>query len=102
MDLATAWSAVVRGETPVLDPVGTSFRAWAQHLAEQARAPAVMAELPAWEAMVAGGAPLVPGVVLNPARDTCASAGSLYVTLPGSLTSMLLAAVPASLLRRDQ
>ena len=76
-DLAAAGAAAARGETPVLEPVGTPFRVWAQHLAEHAQAPAVLAELPAWEAILDGGAPLIPGAVLDPARDTVASAGHL-------------------------
>ena len=59
-DLAAAVTAAARGETPVLEPAGTPFRIWAQHLAEYARAPAVLAELPAWEATLDGGMPLIP------------------------------------------
>ena len=58
--------------------------------------PAVLAELPAWEAILDGGMPLIPGAALDPARDTVASAGHLRVDLPARLTAALLAAVPAA------
>ena len=95
-DLAAAWAAAVRGQKPVLEPVGTPFRAWAQHLAEQAETPAVLAELTAWEAILAGAAPLIPGAVLDPERDTIASAQQLRLDLSPSLTAALLKAVPAA------
>jgi amino acid adenylation domain-containing protein/non-ribosomal peptide synthase protein (TIGR01720 family) len=95
-DLAVAWEAVVQGETPQLAPVHTPFRVWAQHLAEQTRN-GVLAELPAWEAILATGTPLVPGPMLDPAQDTFASAGHLRVALPVPLTATLLTAVPAAL-----
>ena len=95
-DLAAAWGSVVRRETAVLEQVGTPFRAWARHLAAQARTAALLAELPAWEAILAGGAPLIPGAVLDPARDTFATAGHLHMALPATLSSALLTAVPAA------
>ncbi len=96
-DLAAAAAKVARGEPPVLEPVGTPFRVWAQHLANHTKAPAVLAELPAWEAILDRGRSLVPGARLDPARDTVASAGRLHQTLPASLTTALLTAVPARL-----
>ena len=95
-DLAAAWSAVVRGKAPELEAVGTPFRAWAQHLVEQARTPALLAELPLWEAILKGGRPLIPGAVLDPVRDVVSSAGHLRVELPAELSSALLMAVPVA------
>ncbi|MGH8566539.1 MAG: condensation domain-containing protein, partial [Gammaproteobacteria bacterium] len=95
-DLAAAWGSLVRGETVVLEPVATPFRAWARHLAAQARTAALVAELPAWEAILAGGAPLIPGAVLEPARDTFGTAGHLHMALAATLSSALLTAVPAA------
>ena len=95
-DLAAAWSAVVRGQTPELERVGTPFRAWAQHLAEEAGRPALLAELPLWEAIIESGRPLIAGAVLDRVRDSFSSAGRLRVELPAELTSALLTAVPAA------
>ena len=95
-DLATAWNSVIRGEMPQIEPVGTPFRIWAQHLAGSARTPAVLAELPAWEAIVEERAALVPGAVLDPTRDTFASSGYLRVEVSSHVTSALLTSVPAA------
>ena len=95
-DLAAAWSSVVHGATPELEPVGTPFRVWAQHLAGAARTPELLAELPAWEAIIQQGVALVPGAVLDPARDTFASSGYLRVEVPTDLTSALLTMVPTA------
>ena len=95
-DLAAAWSAVVRGQTPELERVGTPFRAWAQHLAQEAGRPALLAELPLWEAILESGRPLIAGAVLDRVRDSFSSAGGLRVELPVELTSALLTAVPAA------
>ncbi|MDT2009883.1 hypothetical protein FXW78_50630 [Rhodococcus opacus] len=51
-DLASAWAQVTAGHTPVLDPVGTSMRRWAHTLVDEASAPARVAELPMWQAML--------------------------------------------------
>jgi aspartate racemase len=95
-DLATACQAAARGEAPVVQPVATSFRVWAQHLVEQATTAAVQAELPAWEALLDRGRLLLPGVVLDPTRDTVAGAGWLRQVLPVELTTALLTTVPAA------
>ncbi|HEX6640691.1 MAG TPA: amino acid adenylation domain-containing protein, partial [Thermoanaerobaculia bacterium] len=79
-----------------LEPVITPFRAWAQHLAEEARSAAVIAELPAWEKILDDGRPLLPGKVLDPERDTAATAQWLRVELPVDVTSALLTTVPSA------
>jgi amino acid adenylation domain-containing protein/non-ribosomal peptide synthase protein (TIGR01720 family)/FkbM family methyltransferase len=91
-DLALAWDAIVLGEKPRLDAVGTPFRVWAQHLAEQAKTPEVRAQLPAWEAILNGGGALIPGLVLDPVSAT----QSLRIELPPELTSSLMTTVPAA------
>src|SRR6202008_3548439 len=53
-DLATAWRG---GE---LDPVPTSLRGFTRTIAEQARAPHRLAELPHWTETLAPGADLLP------------------------------------------
>jgi amino acid adenylation domain-containing protein/non-ribosomal peptide synthase protein (TIGR01720 family) len=84
----------LRGEP--LEPVGTSFRAWAQHLERQAQSAAVLEELPAWEAILERGEPLVADAMLDPQRDTVASAGQLVVELSRDVTAALLTNVPAA------
>ncbi|MEE1805986.1 condensation domain-containing protein, partial [Streptomyces sp. BE133] len=56
-DLAAAWEAVVAGRTPQLEPVGTSFRRWAERLAAAAVDPVREAELPTWTAILDGPDP---------------------------------------------
>ena len=95
-DLMTALDAVAAGRAPVLGAVGTPFRHWAQHLVEQARSPALLGELPRWEAILDGGGALLPGAALDAARDTLASAGQFVVSLPPALTSVLLTRAAAA------
>ena len=95
-DLMTALSAAASGATPVLDPVGTPFRLWAEYLAKRARSPGIIGELPVWEAILDGAGPLVPGAALDASRDTVANAGQLVVSVRPELTSALLTNVPAA------
>jgi amino acid adenylation domain-containing protein/non-ribosomal peptide synthase protein (TIGR01720 family) len=95
-DLAAAYSAMAHSTTLELEPVRTPFRVWAKHLAEQARTPALLEELPRWESIVAGGRPLIAGVELEPMRDTVGTAGQLRVTVPAGQTAALLTRVPAA------
>src|SRR6185437_6383779 len=92
-DLAVAWQAIVRGEAPMLEPVATPFRRWAEYLLEQASRQAVLSELGYWKTALSG-AQLLPGKLLNPAKDNIASAGNLRVSLPADLTTALLTLVP--------
>ncbi len=95
-DLETALNQAARGRAPVLSSSGTPFRAWAQDLAERARLPSLIAELPTWEAIHAAGTPLLPDAKLDPIRDTLASAGRLRVIFGTATTTALLTAVPAA------
>ena len=92
-DLAVAWQAIVRGEAPMLESVATPFRRWAEYLSERASQQTVLAELGYWKTALSG-APLLPGKLLEPAKDNIASAGNLRVSLPIELTTALLTAVP--------
>ena len=69
---------------------------WAQEVIEAAWAPALLAELPAWEAVLEGGTSLVPGAVLDPTHDNSSSAGHMQIELSASVTSSLLTVVPAA------
>ncbi|CAM5626942.1 Amino acid adenylation domain-containing protein OS=Streptomyces alboniger OX=132473 GN=CP975_32020 PE=4 SV=1 [Streptomyces alboniger] len=69
-DLRAACEAVAADREPALDPVGTSFRRWAELLATEARTEHRTAELPAWLRLL--GTPRRPlgRRAVNPAHDT--------------------------------
>ena len=95
-DLAAAWRAISGGQ-PVMLPVrGTSFRRWAERLAEHARGESVRKELAFWSAMAGRPSLLLTQDRLDPARDTLGAAGHLTLKLPGALTQSLLTRVPAA------
>ncbi|WP_243698776.1 non-ribosomal peptide synthetase [Paracoccus alkanivorans] len=86
-DLAQAWAAVAEGREPELAPAPTSLRDWARAL------PALAAqrrdELPLWQEMGAGDAPL-GGQALDPALDTVATQQNLVTELEPEVTQTLL------------
>jgi amino acid adenylation domain-containing protein/non-ribosomal peptide synthase protein (TIGR01720 family) len=92
-DLAVAWEAIVRDEAPVLEPVATPFRRWAEYLSERASNHTVLSELGYWKTALSG-AQLLPGKFLEPAKDNISSAGNLRVSLPVDLTTALLTSAP--------
>jgi nonribosomal peptide synthetase CepB len=94
-DLAAAWEAIAAGTTPALEPAWASFRRWALLLAERARDPKTIAELPAWTAILGGPEPPLAGRALDPARDTMAKVRSVSAEVPGEVTGALLTTVPA-------
>ncbi|MGW3210312.1 non-ribosomal peptide synthase/polyketide synthase, partial [Streptomyces sp. NPDC001135] len=97
-DLMAAYEALATGRQPELEPVWTSFRAWARGLAAAATAPGRAAELPVWTGMLAGHSEDPLGArALDPARDTAATARRLARTLPAEVTGPLLTTVPAAL-----
>ena len=95
-DLLSAVDASASGRPPRLEPVGTPFRAWAEHLAERARSASILGELPAWEAILDGAGALLPGAALDGSRDTLASAVQLAVSLRPEITAALLTRVPTA------
>ncbi|WP_370422148.1 amino acid adenylation domain-containing protein [Streptomyces sp. QH1-20] len=95
-DLSAAYEAVAAGREPDLDPVGTSFRAWAQGLVEAASSEARTAELDTWTSMLSVEDPLLGSRPLDPGRDVVATSGSLSLSLPADVTKALLARVPAA------
>ncbi|WP_276312125.1 non-ribosomal peptide synthetase [Paracoccus siganidrum] len=86
-DLAQAWAAVAEGREPALTPAPTSLRDWATAL------PALAArrrdELPLWQEMDAGDAPLA-AQALDPALDTVATQQNLVTELEPQVTQTLL------------
>jgi len=89
-DLVTALGGVE------LQPVGTSFRRWAQRLTAEASEPSRTAELPYWSEVAATPDPVLGSRPLDPARDTFATAGELTVSLGEETTEPLLSSVPAA------
>ncbi|MEU4770263.1 non-ribosomal peptide synthase/polyketide synthase, partial [Actinosynnema sp. NPDC023794] len=91
-DLAEAW----RTPGVALQPVGTSFRRWAQRLAEHADDPRTAAELPHWREVLATPDPPLGRRDLDPAVDVVARGRTLTLTLPTATTAPLLTTVPAA------
>ncbi|MEV5606564.1 non-ribosomal peptide synthase/polyketide synthase, partial [Streptomyces sp. NPDC052299] len=86
-DLARAY------EGAELEPVGTSFRRWAQEL--HTLATDRDAELPVWEEVSTGDDPMIGSRRLDPELDTAATVRHLSLTLPADVTDALLTRVPA-------
>ncbi|WP_190138719.1 non-ribosomal peptide synthetase [Streptomyces longispororuber] len=94
-DLADAWAAVRGGRKPRLPEVRTSMRTWAHALAEEARSPRRLAELPLWRSILAGPDPLVGGRRLDPSVDVVGTVAEVPVTVPVPVTEALLTTVPS-------
>ncbi len=93
-DLAAAWEAVAAGLPARLQPVRTSFRRWAQRLAEASLTR--IGELPLWRETLATPDPLLGAGPLDPTRDVAHTARALTVSLPPEQTEALLTTVPAA------
>ncbi|WP_210589236.1 non-ribosomal peptide synthetase [Streptomyces sp. GESEQ-35] len=93
-DLADAWAAVRNGRTPRLPEVRTSMRGWAHALADEARNPRRLAELPLWRSILAGPDPLLGTRRLDPSADVVATVVDVPVTVPVPVTEALLTTVP--------
>ena len=88
---AVSWPILIDAlRRPDWQPVGLPFRCWAGLLQQRASAPAVVAELPLWQAILDRGQALVPGALLDAAQDDAAHAGELRLELQPSLTAVLL------------
>ena len=95
-DLAAGWAQVVAGRLVVLAPCGTSFRQWAQLLAEQAQDRARSAELAMWTAMLNGGDLPLGERPYNPASDAWGTCREVTLGLPTERVESLLTSVPAA------
>ncbi|WP_051927048.1 non-ribosomal peptide synthetase [Streptomyces durhamensis] len=93
-DLAVAWDAVAAGREPLLAPVTTSLRGWAQRVATGEGITGHRAELPVWQDVLRDAEPLLAGQ-LDPQRDVTGTEGRLSLTLPAQDTAPLVAQVPA-------
>jgi non-ribosomal peptide synthase protein (TIGR01720 family) len=94
-DLAAAGRAVMGGEQPRLDSVGTSFRRWSEYQRDWAHDPARLDEAAVWMAGCDVADPLLTDRGLDPLVDVVGTSGSLTVTLPPEQTLPLLTRVPA-------
>ncbi|MEV6752603.1 amino acid adenylation domain-containing protein [Streptomyces sp. NPDC051214] len=94
-DLALACEAAAAGQAPVLDPVGTSFRRWANLLAAQAHQPDRVAELAAWTAQLDGTEPLLGRRALDPAVDTAGTTRRASWQVPREEAATLAGRTPA-------
>ncbi|PRX05117.1 UNVERIFIED_ORG: non-ribosomal peptide synthase protein (TIGR01720 family), partial [Actinomadura viridilutea] len=95
-DLTEAWRAAALDREPVLPPVGTTVRGWAERLVAQAHSPDRLAELPFWTGLLAGPEPAFADRPLDPARDVAGTARHLTVELPSEHTEAILKEVPAA------
>ncbi|MGV4988890.1 condensation domain-containing protein, partial [Streptomyces sp. NRAIS4] len=95
-DLAAACDALGKGEEPALQPTGTSFRRWAQHLLELAHTPEREAELPLWEGMLEEPDALLGDRPLDPGQDVFATMRFLTSTETAEQVAPLLTTLPAA------
>ncbi|MBT2380628.1 amino acid adenylation domain-containing protein [Streptomyces sp. ISL-111] len=96
-DLAEAWQAAHESRQAEPQPVGTSWRRWAQWLTELAAEPARAAQVAWWTDQLADGDVPVTEHPLDPALDTMGTQTALVMTLPEAATEPLLTQVPASM-----
>ena len=94
-DLGAAFEAIAAGQSPALEPCGTSFRRWAQRLRAAAQEPARLEQLSYWKATLSEPDPVLTDQELEAERDTFATARHLRLMLPAGVTTALLTTVPA-------
>ncbi|WP_143665741.1 condensation domain-containing protein, partial [Streptomyces sp. st115] len=91
-DLEAAWRQVAAGGPVALEPVGTSYRAWAGMLPELAADRA--GELALWQGVLAEPDGLLGSRALDPVVDVAGTAGSVTVEVPAEVSQGLLSWVP--------
>ncbi|MFJ4791169.1 amino acid adenylation domain-containing protein [Streptomyces sp. NPDC088794] len=95
-DLQTAYEDLAAGRTPVLDPVGTSFRRWAGVLAEQALSAERTAELDDWLALLGEESPMLGRRSLDPAVDVAGTLRRREWVVPAGQAATLAGRTPAA------
>ncbi|MFF4324436.1 condensation domain-containing protein, partial [Streptomyces sp. NPDC001568] len=95
-DLAAACDALAEGREPALQPTGTSFRRWAEHLVELAHKPERVAELPLWEAVLEEPDALLGDRPLDPGQDVFATMRFLTTNEEPEHVAPLLTSLPAA------
>ncbi|MFG2457070.1 amino acid adenylation domain-containing protein [Streptomyces sp. NPDC048523] len=94
-DLRLACEAVAAGSEPKLDPVATSFRRWAGHLAEQATGVSRTGETEEWTRLLGRPEPRIGAAALDPARDTAEAMRHRSWTVPVRDAVTLVGRTPA-------
>ncbi|CAL9338307.1 Linear gramicidin synthase subunit B [Streptomyces sp. enrichment culture] len=95
-DLAAAWQAAAESREAALQPVGTSWRRWAQWLTELAAQPARAARVAWWADQLRDEDVPVTAQPRDPAVDTMGTQDALALTLAEQVTERLLTAVPTA------
>ncbi len=95
-DLADAWEMASTGKQPGLQPVGTSFRSWAEHLASEAYKPRRVAELDLWKDLLEEPDELLGERPLDPTMDVSSTLHYLKQWLSVECTTAVLTTVPAA------
>ncbi|MBW5426010.1 non-ribosomal peptide synthetase, partial [Streptomyces sp. BG9H] len=95
-DLRAACEAAAAGRTPALDPVGTSFRRWAQLLTAEATSERRTAELDDWLALLGKPQPPLGRRELDPGLDTVRTLRHHTWTLPPEQAATLVGKAPAA------
>ncbi|SEQ85819.1 non-ribosomal peptide synthase domain TIGR01720/amino acid adenylation domain-containing protein [Streptomyces radiopugnans] len=95
-DLAAAWQAAAESRKAALQPVGTSWRSWAQWLTELAAQPARAAQVAWWADQLRDEDVPVTAQPRDPAVDTMGTQDALALTLTEQVTERLLTAVPTA------
>jgi non-ribosomal peptide synthase protein (TIGR01720 family) len=95
-DLAAAWQAVTAGEPVRLQPTGTSFKRWAEHLVVAAHDPARVAELATWQAALEAPEVLLGDRPLDRTQDVMSTIRHVRQELSTQLTSAVLTQAPAA------
>ncbi|GAA3858718.1 non-ribosomal peptide synthetase [Streptomyces sedi] len=95
-DLAAACAALAEGEEPELQPTGTSFRRWAEHLVEEAHREPRVAELDRWKQVLAKPDPLLGERPLDAGQDVLATLRFLTRDEPAERVEPLLTTLPAA------
>ncbi|WP_411107764.1 amino acid adenylation domain-containing protein [Streptomyces sp. cmx-4-9] len=95
-DLAAAWQALADGKQPVLEPVGTSFRRWAEHLQEAAYTAERTRQLDLWNDLLDVPDELLTDRPLDPTQDVMATLRLVTQKLSAECTTALLTTVPAA------
>ncbi|MGV9885330.1 amino acid adenylation domain-containing protein, partial [Streptomyces sp. NPDC003006] len=93
-DLRAACEAVAAGREPLLDPVGTSFRRWAELLSAQARTESRVAELADWSTLLGEARPPLGHRALDPEVDTARTLRRRSWTVPRQQAATLVGRTP--------
>ncbi|MEV5976565.1 amino acid adenylation domain-containing protein [Streptomyces sp. NPDC052114] len=95
-DLRAACEAAADGRVPELEPVGTSFRRWAELLEAQAESERRVAELDDWLALLGENQTLLTERALDPHRDTARTQRRRSWTVPSEQAAALVGRAPSA------